>query len=112
MGAVYVEVDASMVNNGIMTLSESGGQTAGTYWIYWDANGYISQGWYGEQTPVMAWWRGVAGDMGYSTDEAGLSAAISAGDIQDLNDALGSWSNEEKWAFLKGNYNIMVNCTD
>ena len=45
MGQIYVEVDASVANGGIMTLQTSGGEE-GSYWINWDsANGFIGTGW-------------------------------------------------------------------
>ena len=47
MGSIYVPVDASVANNGIMTLDASGGgQTGGGYWINWDVSGFIGKGWF------------------------------------------------------------------
>lgn len=110
MGAVYVEVDASMVNNGIMTLSESGGQEPGSYWILWDVGGYTQSGWFWGETPVTGWWENVASEYGQEPTSAGLDAAITAGQIPNLDDALGSWDNASKLSFLQAHAEVFLNC--
>ena len=116
MGQVYVEIDASVVNNGIMLLEASGGGQEGvTSWINWNSEGYMGIGWFWRETPITSWWESnynnpayVKGD--YTSDEQGLSDWIASERIENLTDALGNWDNDAKNDFLKSHVDVFLNC--
>lgn len=47
MGQTYVDITATEIEDGIMTIAASGGgQETGSAWLYWTDNGFTGQGWY------------------------------------------------------------------
>ncbi len=107
-GRIYVQVMADAINGGIMTLDGSnGGGSQGSYWLLWDSNGYQSLGWYWTETPITSWWNSHYNDpqivgegADYSNDAEGLSDWIKEHEITNLDGALSSWDNSDKWDFI------------
>lgn len=116
MGAIYVEVDAS-VANGIMTMDASGGSQENGYWLYWEADGFTGQNWYwGESNNYISigWKNYVNSDkltcgVRHDATEQGLIEHISGGHADDLNDVLGPWPIGDKMQFVGRHYNEFFN---
>lgn len=127
MGAIYVEVDAS-VANGIMTMDASGGNTGGGYWINWTSNGYSGSGnWYWNDPNnylKQGWALAVAEGEGYVGDNCGgdgegipHSAEYSSflihmqnGHAENLNAVLGNWNADDKLQFVLSNAALLGGC--
>ena len=110
---IYVEVSAEMVNSGIMTMAASGGEEGATYWINWNQNGFISQGWFwGDQNvPLSVNW-GNYPYSGYGTTQEEFMRYIEEVNPDNLNAWLGSsWTNEMKWNFIQQNLAVFTGCT-
>lgn len=113
MGAIYVEIDASVVNNGIMTMATSGGEVGDSYWILWDQSGFISNGWYwtDPNVPLGDNWKNNPYGT-YSGDEEGFKKYLEQENPENLNTWLGeSWTSAMKWAFLQSYDAVFKNCT-
>ena len=120
MGQVYVEISASVVNEmmGISTLNGSGAggsEELGLY-LQWNDYGFSGQGWYFDETPLKHWWSGVhSGGVvdevkgNYSDDPSGFQAWIFAEDPDNLNAALGNWTNSGKLALIS-KYTTLLSC--
>ncbi len=114
MGQIYVEIDASVANEGIMTMDASGGQESGGYWINWNASGFIGIAWYWDDTPIPAWWgnnhegNGSTVKGNYGNSEEGFKQWIAAENPSNLDDALGSWGNDDKLAYLQKHTDIFL----
>lgn len=117
MGQVYVEVTGEAVNNGIMAIDSSGGQTSGQYWIKWTADGGFTgtgweTAWNSSNVPLQTAWTSAPAE-GFSGDFNGFLAYVASG-AQDLNPWLdgAGWTNEAKWEFMQGNPTIFLSCAD
>lgn len=104
-GQVYVEVDASVVNGGIMPMAiVSGnpepvdGQSYVVVWIRWRYDditgdgGYTGTGWYFNDVNNNI-------KNHYSTEE-GFKTWLTSDKPTDLNSVLGDWQADAKAAFL------------
>lgn len=108
MGQIYVEVDASVANGGIMTLQASGdgGGEAGSYWINWDPNnGFVGTGWKSAwespHVPLKENWIANPAE-GYDTTYDEFVRYVITSGTQDLSTWLGnSWTNDMKIAFMQ-----------
>lgn len=126
MGAVYVEVDAS-VANGIMTMDASGGNTGGGYWINWTSNGYTNNGWFWEDNNnyLKIGWaaavesgggyvgEGCSGDgevQGHTTSYESFLIHMRNGHAENLNAVLGNWDNDSKLQFVLDNAASLGGC--
>lgn len=128
MGAIYVEVDAS-VANGIMTMNASGGgQTGGGYWINWTSNGYSGSGsWYWDDSNnylQQGWSAAVTAGGGYVGESCtgdgegqphtgsydSFLIHMQNGHAEDLNAVLGSWDNNSKLQFVLDNATTLGGC--
>lgn len=121
-GGVYVEVDASAVNGGIMTLSASGeigeGDQTGTWWLYWQwgetGNGFTGRHWYWDgysdnylptswaiycTTPPNL----LPENTGkiYASTEEGFKQYLSENNIQELDTIFSGWPADMKASFAK-----------
>ena len=104
-GAIYSEVDASVVNSGISTLSISGesGQEGGNefivVWLLWQydettgAGGFTNISWYFNETPLKD----------YFSSEADFKTFLIQNKPTDLDDYLGKWIKDDKITFI-GNH--------
>ena len=119
MGQIYVAPVARVTDNDT-GIGGSGGSTAGGYWINWDNSGYISHGWFWNDTDnyLQTGWRlAVENGRGYvgqgctgngdgqphEDDENSFLIHIQNNHASDLNAILGSWDNDDKLAFVKKN---------
>lgn len=125
MGKEYVEISAEVVSalqGGISTLDAStgGGNEDYNTFINWDAGGFIGQGFYLEDnlSPLGQWWanncsgNGTTVQGSYANSAEGIALWITTENVQDLNAALGNWSNEAKTDFLQAHSMIFLNCLD
>ena len=119
-GEIYVPVDASTVNGGIMTLAGSGeipggegvvGLMAWITWAYDDAGngGYTNKGWFwgDPNNDLQSAWTSFCVSLGYDTDENGFKKWLSDKKPEDLNDLLGDWDLKRKEAFVNANMNLL-----
>lgn len=102
-GEVYVEVDASVVNNGISTLSisgeqgEQGGEEFIVVWLLWSYDeetgngGFSGVSWYFNDTPLKS----------FFTNEQEFKEYLKTDRPTDLNKYLGSWDKQDKIDFIK-----------
>lgn len=117
MGQVYVEVTADVANGGIMTLSESGGSTGGSYWLNWTADGgFTGTGWQiawnSPNVPLKNAWTTNPAEN-YEGTYDGFIAYVNSG-VDNLNPWLdgAGWTNEEKYAFAHDeNSQVWMKCT-
>lgn len=116
MGRVYVAPSASSVN-GIAVLNESPTTSGGTDvggWLEWNEGGFTGNGWhFGAYNPLDEWWNQHYQDPQYvsgtyANSEDGFSNWVSAESPENLNAALGSWSDADKIYFI-GMYQL-ANC--
>ena len=120
MGQVYVEISASVVNEmmGISTLTGSGagGSETVSLTINWNDGGFTEQGWFFAETPLPNWWSKVCSGGSeevsgtYDSNEAGFVNWIRTERPDNLNDALGGWTNDAKIAFLINHPEVYDNC--
>lgn len=129
MGSIYVPVDASVANNGIMTLDASGGgQTGGGYWINWDVSGFIGKGWFWDDPNnhlSTGWENAVTAGGGYvgegcsgdgpekphTASRESFLIHVQNGHSENLDAVLAAWDDDSKLDFLKSNTDVFMNCT-
>ena len=126
MGQIYVAPVARVTDNDT-GIGGSGGSTAGGYWINWDNSGYISHGWFWDDTNnyLQTGWRlavengggyvgqGCTGDgegKEHTKDKASFLIHIANNHASDLNAILGSWDNNKKLAFVITNWDDIQSC--
>lgn len=119
MGQVYVEISASVVNEmmGISTLNGSGAGGSEELGLHlnWGNSGFTGQGWFFDVTPLKDWWNGVHNGNGvdvkgnYLSDQSGFQEWIDTERPDNLDAALGSWTNSDKLALITANSNL-VSC--
>lgn len=109
-GEVYVEVDASVVNNGISTLSisgeqgEQGGEEFIVVWLLWSYDeetgegGFSGVDWYFDDTPLKS-------SFG---NEQEFKEYLRREKPTDLNQYLGSWDKQAKIDFIKNHPELGV----
>lgn len=130
MGSIYVPVDASVANNGIMTLDASGGgQTGGGYWINWTGNGYSNSGnWFWDDANnylKTGWANAVAAgggrvdgcdgdpntpDHNHTAEYNSFLVHMNNGHSEDLNTILGDWDPDSKLTFVLSNASDLAGC--
>ena len=111
-GEIYVPVDASTVNGGIMTLGTSGnvsdGSGIGYYWILWNytvigdavEGGYTGISWYWED-PNNYLKTGFNEKMGSSDENDFLNYLKKNQNLNNLDMFLGDWPNDMKGKFME-----------
>ena len=107
-GEFYVEVDAGVVNSGIMPLAGSGGIGEGTedliVWLHWRYDdavaGFTGKSWYWEDplNPLSTAW-GNNPVPGYEATEAGFNEWLRATEPENLDEYLGNWNTADKSQF-------------
>lgn len=103
-GMIYVEVSASAANSGINLLSsgiDTGGETEGTYWLYWTSEGgFTNRGWHYDEANnyLSTGWPNVAQKHGQEPTKAGFLKYMETGP-DNLDDILGAWPPEQKADF-------------
>ncbi len=109
-GEVYVEVDASVVNNGISTLSISGeqGEEGGgefiVVWLLWSYDeatgngGFSGVSWYFGETPLKKFFE----------NEQAFKQYLIENKPNDLNAYLGNWDKQDKIDFIKNHPQLGV----
>ena len=113
-GQIYVEVDASVVNGGIATLSTSGnigdGSTDGRYWLLWSysvigdtyqSGGFTGIDWYwdGAYNYIQEGWNASGlGEQGY---DGFIKYLTENPNLSNLDKILGDWSDDQKAHFLE-----------
>ena len=109
-GEIYVEVDAGVVNSGIMPLAGSGqigeegdaGQVV--VWLYWeyDANGggFTGKNWYWNDpdNPLKENWT-TYGPTEYEKSENGFNQWLQETNPENLDQYLGNWDSQNKAVF-------------
>ena len=107
-GEIYVPVDASTVNGGIMTLAGSGemgtgeGDTQGNWWLHWEwgaQSGFSGKGWFwnNEYNKIADIWQVSCsnppeGDgRSYAATENGFNSYLSENNIQELDWLFDQW---------------------
>lgn len=110
-GEIYTEIDASVVNNSISTLSisgESGSQegeeviTAWLLWTYEEATGnggFTGRGWYFYETPLS----------GTFQDETAFKNYLIQNTPDNLDEYLGNWRKEDKIDFINKHDELYYN---
>ena len=114
-GEIYVEVDASVANNGIMTLSTSGNINDGSgaedskYWLLWSysvvgetvTGGFTGISWYYDDpnSYVLTGWSNSA--LGTPGKEGFEEYLKEHPNLTDLNAVLGEWPEDMKANFLE-----------
>lgn len=113
---IYVEVDASIVNGGIMTMDTSGSEGGDTsfYFINWsNPGGFSGYGWFwgDPNVPLSGNWASNP-ISNYEGSEDGFLKYMEENSPDNLNQWLGeSWSNDMKLKFLQENRNtVFMNC--
>lgn len=104
-GQVYVEVDASVVNGGVMPMAIVSGNPEPVYgqesfgvWLRWwyddqtGEGGFTGSGWYLDDTNNAL--------TDFFTREGDFKAMLMRDKPQDLNFYLGSWGSDRKSEFL------------
>ena len=108
-GEIYVPVDASTVNGGIMTLAGSGemgtgeGDTQGNWWLHWEwgvQNGFSGKGWFWNNpyNKIDDIWRENCGnppkgnEQSYAATEDGFNRYLSENNIQELDWLFDQWT--------------------
>ena len=119
-GEIYVPVDASTVNGGIMTLAGSGEIPGGDEgvvglmaWITWTYNddgsgGYTNKGWFWEDSnnDLKLEWATFC-PPGYANTEDGFKKWLSEVKPPNLNELLGNWDLERKERFVNENMTVL-----
>lgn len=117
-GEVYVQIDASVANNGIALLNGSGGMgtgegdTPGSWWLHWQwgtQDGFTGRGWFWNHdlNQLDDIWRenymnpqnNTSGGT-YTNDEKGFNDYLEQNNIQELNWIFDLWT-EGKGAFAE-----------
>ena len=122
MGAIYVQVSAAEINNGIMTMSASGGEGGGqevvSFWLNWSIDGFNGRGWYWDESYVSIGWsayveqRQIEGGIEsfpYSRDEDGLKTYVATG-VSNLDGVLGGWDENDKKNFVLAHIDELYGC--
>ena len=111
-GEVYTEVEASVVNGGISTLSGSGAigeeGDAGTVvvWLLWQYDqaraGFTGKDWFWDDplNPLAAKWS-LNHPVEYGYDQNGFNQWLREKNPSDLNEYLGDWSAKDKAEFCE-----------
>lgn len=101
-GAIYSEVEASVVNSGISTLSisgeygEEGGEEFIVVWLLWQYDettgdgGFTNKGWYFDETPLKD---------SFSTEKE-FKNYLTQHTPSDLDSYLGNWDKTDKLDFI------------
>lgn len=117
MGQTYVDITATEIEDGIMTIAASGGgQETGSAWIYWNDSGFTGRGWYWEDPNNgvrIGWEAAVADEGGYinkcngnadGTPHTGslpdFEYHVSQRHSENLDYILNNWSTESKMTFI------------
>lgn len=115
-GEVYVELDASVVNNSISTLSISGdigedvegGESVITVWLLWTYDevtgngGFTNLDWYFYETPLSSNFENENVFKNYLVEHK----------PKELDAYLGSWDKNEKITFIENNPRLKMSCVD
>lgn len=115
-GEVYVELDASVVNNSISTLSISGdigeevegGESVITVWLLWTYDeatgdgGFTNLGWYFNETPLSSRFANENDFKNYLVEQK----------PKELDDYLGSWDKNQKITFIDNHPGLKLYCVD
>lgn len=104
IGYTQVSANAVLGVNALNTSSTiSGGETTGTFWIYWTSTGFTGKGWcWGSSyNPIPNLWSSSPLSSTYGAGETGFQAYLNSDNApSDLNDFLGSWDPISKGAFV------------
>lgn len=117
MGQTYVDITATEIEDGIMTIAASGGgQETGSAWLYWTDEGFTGQGWYWDDPlcGVRAGWEaavikdhghvngcdGNADSMPHTGSYEDFIYHVSQRHSENLNYILGGWDTRTKMLFI------------
>lgn len=130
MGQTYVEVTGSEIRRMMRADGSQGGTESGGYWLNWNTEGYIGQGWYWDaalypNNYLIPGWANAVSNGGYvdgcngedgephSNTYESFYYHVTHGHADNLNSVIGGWTNQSKNQFVNHETNLYESaCVD